>query len=356
MGLYRRGKIFWFSISYQGERIQESLKTNNKKLAEKLCAKLLTDIIEGRYFQRPKDITMNEVMDRYIKEFSPLLSPSSHERNKQVTAQLKAVIGGRLIKDVTPSLLSQYKAMRLEKVAPSTVRKELALLRRVFNIAIDEWELCKENPVKKVIRSLKADDSRVRYVTPEEAQELRFTLPDWLKPIVIIASQTGLRLTNIVELTLPQLDFDRSVIIVPKTKNNLPVGIPMTQVVRNTLLKVLQIRLAASPYVFCDEFGKPYSGKKVSMSFKRACERAGIKNLRFHDLRHDFATLLVQSGVDLYRVQKLCGHKDQRMTQRYAHLLPETLREAIKVIEHKGTATILLQSEEKEKGCVSATP
>ena len=81
MGLYRRGKFFWFRISYQGKRIQESLKTDNRKLAEKLYAKILTDIVEGRYFEKPKDITINEVLERYMKEFSPLLSLSSHERN-----------------------------------------------------------------------------------------------------------------------------------------------------------------------------------------------------------------------------------------------------------------------------------
>ena len=75
-----------------------------------------------------------------------------------------------------------------------------------------------------------------------------------------------------------------------------------------------------------------------------------------NDLRHDFATALVQAGVDLYRIQKLCGHKDQRMTQRYAHLVSESLRDAIKVIDGKGTATILLQSDEKGKGLLAVTP
>ncbi|MBI4822817.1 MAG: site-specific integrase [Nitrospirae bacterium] len=356
MGLYRRGKIFWFSIKYKDKRIQESLKTEKKKIAEKLYAKVLADIIEDRYFEKPKDITLNEVIDRYMREISPMLSPSSHERNNQIAAHFKSLFGNCLIKDVSPSLLSQYKAERLQKVLPSTVRKELAFLRRVFSIAIDEWELCKENPVKKVMRSLKVDNARVRYVATEEAQKLRFTLPEWLKPIVIVASQTGLRQGNILQLTLSQLDFNRNLIIVPKTKNGEPIAISMTNIVRDTLLRVLRERKIASSFVFCNELGQPHSGKKVSMAFKRACDRAGIKDLRFHDLKHDFATALVQSGVDLYRVQKLCGHKDQRMTQRYAHLLPESLREAIKVIDCKGTATILLQSDEDEKGLQAVTP
>jgi hypothetical protein len=173
-------KYFWFSIAYQGKRIQESLKTDNKKVAEKLYAKVLVDIVEGRYFEKPVAITIDEFLERSMKEFSPLLSPNSHERNYQVVTHFKAVFGNSLIKDVTPSVLSRYKAERLQKVLPSTVRKELAFLRRVFNIAIDEWELCKENPVRKVMKSLKVDDARVRYVAPEEAEKLRFTLPGWL--------------------------------------------------------------------------------------------------------------------------------------------------------------------------------
>ncbi len=353
MGLYRRGKIFWFRISYQGKRIQDSLETDNRKLAERLQAKVLTDIIEGRYFDKPKNITLNEVLERYMKEFSPLLSPTSHERNKQVVAHFKSLFGDSLIKDVTPSVLSQYKAERLQKVLPSTVRKELVFLRRVFNIAIDEWEMCKENPVKKVLRSLKVDDARIRYVAPEEAEKLRFSLPAWLKPLVIVAAQTGLRQGNIVQLTFPQLDFNRNLIIVPKTKNGDPAVIPMTNTVRNTLLKVLQDRKIASVYVFCDEFGKPHSGKKVSMAFRRSCERAGINDLRFHDLRHDFATLLINNGASLYEVQRGLVQKDQRMSQRYAHLLLGTLREAFKRIDQKGTATILLQSDNQEK-CINA--
>jgi len=88
---------------------------------------------------------------------------------------------------------------------------------------------------------------------------------------------------------------------------------------------------------------------------RRACERAGIQNLRFHDLRHDFATLLINNGASLYQVQHALGHKDQRMSQRYAHLLPEN-RDVVNYIEGKGTTTILLQSEEDEKGLVVASP
>ena len=98
---------------------------------------------------------------------------------------------------------------------------------------------------------------------------------------------------------------------------------------------------------------KPYTPYRVSMAFKRACKRAGIENFRFHDLRHDFASKLVQNGNDLYVVQHLLGHRDGRMTQRYAHLRIDNLRQAVDTLNkgHKKG-----HSEERKRGCITATP
>ncbi|MBI5640017.1 MAG: tyrosine-type recombinase/integrase [Nitrospirae bacterium] len=95
------------------------------------------------------------------------------------------------------------------------------------------------------------------------------------------------------------------------------------------------------------------------MSFRRACKRGGISDLRFHDLRHDFSTLMLRKTKNLVDVQHAMGHKDSRMTMRYAHLLPDDLKEAFEAIDNTGTASILSQiyhSEEKQRGYVSATP
>lgn len=367
MGLYRRkdSNVWWFTITYKGKRIREPLKTDNKKLAERVYAKILIDMVEDRYFEKPDSVAMAEVIDRYMKEISPLRE-GSHERNKQTVKHLKAFLGETLLENVTPSLLSQYKSLRLQThtkkgafISPSTVRKELSFLRQVFNVAIDEWELCKETPVKKVIKSLPQDEKRVRYVTPEEAQKLRFTIPDWLRPIVITACQTGLRRGNLINLALHQLDFTASRIVIGKTKNGDPLGISMTKMVKETLLNVIKARCVTGPYVFCDEKGKRYSPSQVSMAFKRACKRAGVENLRLHDLRHDFATLMLRKRKNLVEVQHAMGHKDPRMTLRYAHLLPDDLKDAFEAIDNEGTAFVWSRFghvEEKEKGIALATP
>ena len=73
--------------------------------------------------------------------------------------------------------------------------------------------------------------------------------------------------------------------------------------------------------------------ERLYRAFKEVCKRAGIEDFRWHDLRHDYASQLVQRGVDLYRVQRLLGHKDGRITQRYAHLAPRDLQSAVSVLD-----------------------
>ncbi len=351
MGLYKRkdSQFYWMSFRIDGRRITESSKTRNKKQAEMIYAKKLTEINEGKWFDKVTipNVTMEEVFDRYLKEVSPNLSPTTDARNGQMVKNLRAFLGNNFIKDVTASVVSRYKARILEKgYSKETILRELGLLRRIFNIAIEEWELCRENPVPKVLRTLgKVDSKRVRYLVPGELERLMVASPSWLKPIITIARHTGLRRSNIIELTWPQVDFARRIVTVPRTKNGLPIGIPLTELATKTLAELQKVRHLHSSFVFCDDKGVPHTPDRATTAFRRACQSAEIKNLRFHDLRHDFASNLVQAGVDIHVVKELLGHSDLRMTLRYCHLAPENLRSAIGVLDAK----------EKESGYVLAT-
>jgi len=341
MGLYKRkgSQFYWMTYKLDGRKLFESTRTQNRKLAEKIYAKWVTDILEGKWFERKtvKDVTMSEVLDRYMSEISPSLSATTHARNEQIMSTFKASLGSLMVKDVTPSVISRFKADRIkEDYSRETVLRELGLLRRIFNIAIEEWELCKENPVRKVLKTLgKIDTKRVRYLSPEELRNLYVVLPSWLRPIVTIARHTGLRRGNILELTWEQVNIQRKVLVISRTKNGDPIGIPLTETALMTLADLQKIRHLHSSYVFCDKEGKPYSPNMVSVAFKRACKRAEINNCRFHDLRHDFASNLIQAGVDIYTIKELLGHKDLRMTVRYSHLAPENLRSAVSVLDEK---------------------
>ena len=138
---------------------------------------------------------------------------------------------------------------------------------------------------------------------------------------------------NICKLRWDQVDLFRKIIILDRTKNGDRFGIPLCEKLAEVFKSLSKVRHIRSGHVFTRSDGSPYQGGTVSVAFKRTCKRAGILDFRFHDLRHTFASLLVQRGVDLYRVQRLLGHRDGRMTQRYAHLAPENLREAVSVLD-----------------------
>jgi integrase len=354
MGLYKRkdSQFYWMTFRINGKKIFESTGTANKKRAERIHAKCLTEREEGKWFDKASiaNVTMTEVMDRYMKEVSPSLAPSTESRNSQIVKNLKAFFGNTLLKDVTSAVVSSYKAKCLEKeYSRETILRELELLRRIFNIAIQEWELCRDNPVPKALKTLgKIDNKRVRYLSPDELRRLTVALPAWLRPIVTIARHTGLRRRNLIELTWAQIDLGRKGIAIPKTKNGSAIGIPLSETAVKTLAEVQRIRHLLSPYVFCELNGKLYTRDKVSMAFSRACKRAQIVDMRFHDLRHDFASSLIQSGIDINMVRELLGHKDLRMTLRYCHLAPENLSEAVKVLDKKENGYFLV-TDAKEK-------
>ncbi len=265
--------------------------------------------------------------------------------------------------DVTKSLLSTYKTKRLSgeimhgkrKAEASTVKKELGFLRQVFYHAANEWEDDWDgyfsnytNPVSRIMKGLR-DNERIRYVMDDEAKRLALVLPAWLGDIVITAAGTGLRRGKVVALQKVQADFASGWINIPpitgRGKKVAPVK--MTSDVRETLMRVIASSKPDCPHIFADGNGKPFSPNQVSVAFGRACRAAGIKDLRFHDLRHDFATLLINHGASLYQVQHQLGHSDPRVSSRYAHLLPEN-QNVVERIDGMGTTTILRQSQKKE--------
>lgn len=322
MGLYRRGKFFWFSISYQGNRIQESLKTDNRKLADKLYAKVLTDIVEGRYFDttKAKNTKFEEMIDKYLKE-------RAHSRDFTSVKTLLAFFSGYMISQVTTRLIAEYRAMRLQSVKPATIYQELAFLRRVFNVAIREWEWLKDNPVSRLSFSVGNRNARDRWLTLEEEKRLldSATNPAWLRSLIFVALHTGMRRGEILDLRWQNVDLLRRLISIVKSKNGEKRTIPMSNSLYN-LLKGMNVR-DISGRVF------PLSKSSVRHAFDAVVEKANLEDFRFHDLRHTFATRLVQNGVDLYKVKELLGHKTITMTMRYAHHYPESLRSSIEVLD-----------------------
>lgn len=141
-----------------------------------------------------------------------------------------------------------------------------------------------------------------------------------------------MRMGEILNLKWTDVDLFRKAMVVLKTKNMEPRTIPMTQTVVDLLLTKSKV-VTMSGYIFATSSGKKLGPRNLQREWYNALDKAKIKNFRFHDLRHTFATRLVQSGIDVYAVAKLMGHKDLTSTQRYAHHSTESLRDSVRVLD-----------------------
>jgi len=338
MGLYRQGSstVWWMSYSFRGRQVRKSTGTTNKKVADTILSKVKTQIAEGAYLENSqgKNKTLSEMFSRYLEEVTPNKNPVTQVDEKRFARCFLEFVGDRKLMEVSSDWVARYVARRRKTVVPSTVNRELAFLSSSFNQAMKVWGWCQDNPVSRIKRE--KEHKRVKYFPDNEFAEIFNRLVDWVRPIVLLGKNSGLRLSNLTHLQWSEVSLKKRLIVLDakKMKNSYSLGLPLNQQALEVLIDRNKHRELHIPYVFFNRDSKPYTKWGVYRAFKRACIEVGYPDYRFHDLRHDFCSKLVQAGVDLYTVKELAGHKDITTTQRYAHLNPERLKQAVSVLDY----------------------
>lgn len=345
MGLVKRGDVWWMYFTYQGQQVRKSTGTADRRLADVILSKVKVQIVEGQYFERAAEQshTFTELMNRYEQEH--VLRKLRHRGPKGYMKNLRGFFGDRTLADITPKLIVAYKNKRYDDgMAPATINRELANLKKAFNLAMREWEWCHQNPVTRVSME-KENNKRDRWLGLEEESRLAAVSAPWLRDLVTFALHTGMRMGEILELTWRGVDFGRRTVTVLRSKNGERRTIPVNETVLRVLKEKAKVRSLASDRVFCSKAFTPMESGHLRRSFRLALSKAKIEEFHFHDLRHTFATRLVQAGIDLYKVQQLLGHKSPIMTQRYAHHYPESLRDGVEILDRpRESSTVLAQS------------
>jgi len=201
----------------------------------------------------------------------------------------------------------------------------LACLKHIFNIAI-KLKVVDENPVKG-IKFYKEQQIEMKILDNNEMKQLVEASSDSLKPVIIIALNTGMRKGEILKLRWNDVDFIENYIFVKETKSGIPRKVPMNNFVRDTLKDVKRM----GDFLFYNTNTKTHI-RDIQTSFDTACKRAGFQGSRFHDLRHTAATQMVMAGIDLVTVKEILGHSTIITTMRYAHPTPENKRKAVDVL------------------------
>lgn len=334
MGLYRRGKIWWMSFVHEGRQVRVSTGTSDRRKAEEVLGEVRRQVRDRRYrvTLEEQHRTFGDLMDRFLGEH--VIRKASQRSMRGHVNHLRAFFGdATLLADITPRLVVEYKNRRYQDgVSPATVNRALATLKKAFNLAVREWEWCHRNPVLSVSME-REHNARDRWLSLEEEDRLLAACAPWLRDLVTFALNTGMRMGEILALTWQGVDLTRRTVTVFRSKNGERRTIPMNQKVFALLTEKAKVRSIQTNLVFPSKTQTLLESGHLRRSFRLALKKAGIMDFHFHDLRHTFATRLVQAGVELYKVQRLLGHKSPIMTQRYAHHYPESLRDGVETLD-----------------------
>ncbi|WGA38429.1 site-specific integrase [Escherichia fergusonii] len=365
MSLFRRGEIWYASYSLPGgKRIKESLGTKDKRQAQELHDKRKAELWRVDRLGDFPDVTFEEACLRWIEEKSDKKSLDTDKG--RMGFWLEHFEGVRL-KDITEARIysavsrmhnrnhleiwkAKAEAARkkgkpvpeyvAKPVTTATKAKHLALMKAILRAAERDWKWLEKAPVIKIPT---VRNKRVRWLEKEEAKRLIDECPEPLKSVVKFALATGLRRSNIINLEWQQIDMQRRVAwINPEdSKSNRAIGVALN----DTACKVLRDQIG-NHHKFVFVHTKPARRPDGSLTpairkmrvddgraWKAACRRAGIEDFRFHDLRHTWASWLIQAGVPLSVLQEMGGWESIEMVRRYAHLAPNHLTEHAKQID-----------------------
>jgi excisionase family DNA binding protein len=317
-----KNKEVKFYIDYQidGRRARKVLKgISTRAEAVKALNSDVSAALSGKYPWKASNLRMTflEMADLFLEKYSKVNKKGWKKSDRVYLKKLKAFFGRKKLADITAQMIEEYKPKRLsEGLKKSSVNRELSCLRKIFNVAI-AWGYASENPVKKVKFFSESGCLRERVLTEDEEGKLLDACPSYLKQIVIFALHTGMRRGEILNLKWQNVDFDKREIKITESKSGKGRVIPVNPVLF-ALLVGLKSQDGNTEYVFTNpETGKPFID--IKKSFTSACTKAEIDDLKFHDLRHTFASRLVKKGVDLATTRELLGHSSITTTQRYLH-------------------------------------
>lgn len=362
--LVTRGNRY-YARYYDGSRPKgdrqctRSLKTARKDVAERRIVERRKDFKEGRLNPwNPDDksgelVTFRNAADRFLDSKSHLRPASVNEY--RIALEGLDVEKNVLLRNVTPSSIRRY-VVRDREVAVATRRKRYRHLKAFFRWAIREGYI-ESSPLDEVTPP-KKEEKNPEYLTPDQLRRLlRCIKADyemkaagdraqpgqvlWLLDLIRLAVNTGMRLGELTSLRWGAIDFREGFIEVlstpeEPTKSGSDRRVPMTDEAEEVLRRLEEERDGRGPgeHVLKGYKGGPLNGRYASSRFKHYVRKAELdERFSFHSLRHTCASWLVQRGVSLPVVQSILGHAEPSTTERYAHMAPDAMKQAISVLD-----------------------
>ncbi|WP_029918168.1 integrase [Pelobacter seleniigenes] len=311
----KRGDKWQAKVRRLGQSASRSF--HRKEDAERWARKTEADIEAGVFLEditASKTITIREAADSLIYDYLPKLSDARREENRleailERSRWSKTPLANLRSKDI----YSYIRQREQEGIAANTIRLDLALLSRLYKFAIQKWSLeSLSNPVKAVERPSTASSARARRLEEGEEERLLKAAHDDLKPIICFALETAMRREEIACLTWKQVDLKNKTAHLPKTKNGSARTVPLSR----AAIAILQgIPHTPDGTIF------NLTKNQITDRMRVTVKRGELKDLRFHDLRHEATSRLFETGrLDMMEIATITGHKSLSMLSRYTHL------------------------------------
>ncbi|RQH00192.1 site-specific integrase [Paraburkholderia dinghuensis] len=332
-GIWRRGKYWRAEVRRTPHPLQTST-FNTKAEAEAWARQIESEMDRGVFVNRKeaKITSFDELLKRYAKEVSPKKKGGDGEIIRILKLR-KDKLAAYKVAELTSKVMSDYRDRRLagdsenKPVTGSTVNRELTLIRHVLTVAVKDWGIPIEgNPVSGMRRP-KENRARTRRLSSDEEKWLLAELTpsprdengrfgpggcrnEWVLPVVVVAIETAMRRSEILALRWVDVFLDDRYVRLLDSKNGEARDVPLSTKAAATLSALPR---DPSGHVF------PITGEALKKAFTRACERAGIENLHFHDLRHEATSRLATRLDNILELSAVTGHKTVQMLKRYYH-------------------------------------
>lgn len=317
MSLIKRGNTWWVDFTTPaGERIRCSAGTSNKIQGQEFHDKLKAESWRVHKLGDKPRYTWDEAGVKWLEETD---HKKTHQEDARKLAWLQQFLRGRILAEITRDEIAAIGKRKRKESSGATANRYLALIRSILRMAWIEWEWIERAPKIKLYKEAKR---RVRWLKPEQARLLLDKLPPHQRDIVLFALLTGLRRANVLGMRWEHVDLVRHTAWVPgdEAKGKEDIHISLS----NLAVNVLQRQVGKHEERVFTYLGKPI--KQVNTrAWQQALKSAKIENFRWHDLRHTWASWLVQRGTPLYDLQEMGGWKSAEMVRRYAHLDPDNM-------------------------------
>lgn len=308
-----------------------------KRDAEDWARQTEGDMRKGLFIDRADSVKMSihDALERYRVEILPTKRETTAKKERLRLAQLQTVFGKYTLAALTPTLIAEFRDKRVsDGKSANTVRLDLALLSHLYTIAIQEWGIgLVRNPVTQVRKPSLIGSARTRRISKMEIDKLVAECRKHSNPqlgwIVELAYETAMRKSEILGLKVADIDLNKRLARLAITKNGTPRTVPLTKraVEVLALAAANSLRPNETQLIFFGEPGRQgnIAHYTIEKFFSEARSRAGLSDFKFHDLRHEATSRLVEMRLSDIEVSSITGHKSLQMLKRYAHLRNEDL-------------------------------